>query len=104
MEQIVFFLTEYAEEVLIFFCAFIMILLVVILHRIGNISKMIQDNLLNIRTGQATIEKSQVDKPMLTPAEVEALLSEDEHIREPFEKVSMQPEKLLTEVLDEVFL
>lgn len=104
MAQIEFVLTEYSEELLIFLCGLIIVLLAVTLHRIGCLTKLIQENSVDTKGGQVFEKKSGSQSAMLTEAEMEALLGEEVQMGKGSGRISMQPEELLAEVLDEVFL
>lgn len=121
MGQIMSFLAAYAEELSALLSAVVLLLLLVALHRMNRITKMIRK--IGENTEEAgvrndmradsqsthqwqekkdTMEKC-AENGALTPEEYAALLPQQENLNAVQNAQSMQPEELLTDVLDEVF-
>ncbi len=98
MTQILFFLTEYAEELSLFFCGSAIILLLVTLHRMKRITKLIQELAGNINdTGPVRLEMKEKNKPVLEKNSIGESETEDDML------IKRENEELLSEVLKEVF-
>lgn len=103
MTQIAFFLAEHTEELLVLWCCLIMILLFVTLHRMKQITNLIQEiagntkDIKDARQGNGLWEGKEKEDIML----VKEAESKQETIAEL--PIKEEDEKLLSEVLGEVF-
>lgn len=99
MTQIMLFLAEYAEELAVFMCSLVIVLLLVTLHRMKRITKLIQEIAGNTNDVRQTREKCEEKEEMHSlPAENGG--------KQETSGVSPTREdnaELLSEVLEEVF-
>lgn len=105
-----FFLTEYADELLLALCAIITILLLVTLHRIKRITKLIQEITGNLRKEEPDLNAyksadilTEEEPTKLSEEEYAALFSEKTENKEQPRSSSAQQEELINAVLEEVF-
>lgn len=98
MTQMVFFLTEYAEEFSVLLCSVGIVLLLVTLHRMKRITKLIQEIAGNTRdVRQAGCERKEENPPASAQSAV------DEQKTPENMPTTEENAKLLSEVLEEVF-
>ena len=98
MTQIIFFLTEYAEELLVLLCSLVLVLLLVTLHRMKRITKLIQEiagNTNEIGQVKCGMQKENHSVPA----------KKDDGEQETADNMLKKEEnaELLSEVLEEVF-
>lgn len=107
MMQVIVFLAEYTEELLVVLCSLIIVLLIVTLHRMKRITKMMQGIVGNTKEKAMNTENKRhtIHSETNRTSEREdgtALLSEHKNTDTP-QEIKAEQQELISAVLEEVF-